>query len=425
MGCDSFAVFSCPSFDISLHRINRSVAAMAPTTTVADCPANKAVRLSLSCSVTDTRQSLACPTSPSCCSSASVSSSPLSPTSPPLSPRSQFAALTVRIPTSPSSSVPTSRLALPTLPTTLTDPSQLRLFWPHHYYGADVDRVTAPLFQEWKQRPFYLAALRQANRRDRRCLRCNFNPKLHTPNTAPLTPPVTAVVAGEGSRRPSTPPVVSSGGMSGGFIECVRAPRKPWYSAEFMKELSRREKESTSVKESEKGRKRLREEDEEREEEGIQTEGVGEQPTKKSKPVSWEAEEVNTLKVWSGLPPLPTSPTKLNKRPVADSRPLLTLPLSPTPSSSVLSSSTSYPSTSSPSVPPLTATSSTAAASTSLPLSPVSVLCGSMGHLLSSLLPLSPRNDVRPPVQFQRMSHSPLFRKQRRVLPPVPKMGAV
>ena len=396
MGFDPLALFCSPSFDISLHAITRPAAMSPPSGQVAAGPANAPHSLS----------------SVPCLSPVSESCSPPACSSPPLSPRSQFAALTVHIPPSPTSSHSAAssltRLALPTLPTTLTDPSQLRLFWPHHYYGADVDRIAAPTFQEWKQRPFYLASLREASRRNRRCLRCKFNPQQYSALTSPLTPP-TLTPNSTISTRPSTPPVQGSAGVASGLVECVRAPRKPWYSAEFMKELSRREKECTLGKQTaEASKKRLREEDScSAEEEGRQQEASGEQQMKKARAVSWEAEEVSTLSVWSGLPPKPVSPTKASKS-AADSSPLFTLPLSPTLVFHTLQ-------------PPTAASPPAASACGVMPLSPMSGLCGSMGHLLS---PLSPRNDVRPPVRFQRLQHSPLFRKQRRVLPPVPKMSA-
>ena len=103
-------------------------------------------------------------------------SSPLSTsTSLPSSPRSKT--LSVLVPSSSSSLSSLLSTALPTLPTHLTDPSQLRLFHPHHYFGRTVDRLTAHLYSEPRPRRFHTASLHTARQMGVSCLHCGLNPQ--------------------------------------------------------------------------------------------------------------------------------------------------------------------------------------------------------------------------------------------------------
>ena len=176
MMAESFAHFSCASFNISLQQIP-TIAALA--------------------SLPSHSPHLNPP-------------STSSPPPPPLPPSPRSKSLTILVP--PPSSPPHSRsttLPAPSPPSSpppllppspLTHPSQLRLFHPHHYFGRTIDLLTAPLYTEHHPRPYHLATLRAARRLGLRCVRCGVDPRVWDGvlGMASLTPPVRGVVGGEG-----------------------------------------------------------------------------------------------------------------------------------------------------------------------------------------------------------------------------------
>ena len=357
MQSDCFAHFSSPAFDIALLAMSTDRA--SPFVPDRSCPA----------------------------SSTSLSSFPRSPPSKSLHP-----ALSVRIPNTlvAAAATPASHLSLPSLPLRLTEPAQLRLFWPHHWFGHDVDAAAAPVFNEWRQRRFFLAATRAAARRQRRCLHCNWDPATFPLAASPSTPPLRSRGGPEGGEeelRVSTPPV--DGSPAVGFVECPHAPRKPRYSLHFLLQLDReeqaaRQRETERRSGSRQGKRQRNCSDDERL--AVDSDQAGETDRRKRRPAasSWQAEDVASS--WAALPP---------------PAPTLTLP----------SRRASFSSS---------AASVTAAARTP-PLSPVSCLSRSLSERLRVG---RRRDDDRAPAAFMRLTDSPFFRPRRRLLPPVPVLTA-
>ena len=197
-----------------------------------------------------------------------------------------------------------------------------------------------------------------------------------------------------GLRSVSTPESRSDGG--GGWLDCVRAPRKPRYSLAFLQQLAAQDRIVSSERRTSVGSvKRGRAEDDAAAE--SRTGGDDDsQRQKKRTTVSWEAEDVTRLSsTWSALPPLPMGPTAHRSQSAGPV--MVSPPLSPAGSLRAMNAG-------------LTAS--------GLPLSPVSQL----SRALQRSCLIGRQGETRVPAPLIRLTaqRSPVRARRILPLPPVP-----
>ena len=276
--------------------------------------------------------------------------------------------------------------SLPSLPAELTDPSQLCLFHPHHYFGRTVDRLTAYAFSAQRPRRFHMASLRSARQLCRRCVRCGLDPRQFDGVVRPsATRPRVARSDSVDARGSRTPDARST---TPWLVDCARAPRTPRYSIAFLRGLARDQEDVNGTQQLRAGKRRRADAGEERED----SEGGGQQ--RKRSAVSWESADVARLSSsWSALPPLPAAVSHRGALPspqFAQSPPLSPLG----------------------SLRAMTAMST----ASGLPLSPVSLL----SRALQRSCMVGRPGDARIPTPFIRLTDTAALRPKRKQLPPVP-----